>query len=256
MSMSSSDAEGLKVPATYAAAWGVREQPAKGPKRGLGLEQVVAAGVEVASADGLAAVSMSRVASELGLSAMALYRYVKSKDELLDLMVDSALGAAVLGVSIDEDSHWRTKLENWIWAELAAYREHPWALGVTVNGPPLAPNHVRWLELGLRCMSGLNIEAYEKISIVMLLTSYTRSWAALSGDLQAAFESADPEAITKLTQYGQLLRLLANRADFPALFEVIDTGIFEEEDDDPDYDFRFGLARLLDGIEALVRSRQ
>ncbi len=80
------------LPGSIAAAWGLRERPGKGPKRGLSLPQIVQAGRTAAAADGLGAVSMSRVATELGVGTMSLYRYVESKQELLDLMVDSALG--------------------------------------------------------------------------------------------------------------------------------------------------------------------
>ena len=80
------------LPASVAAAWGVRGRPHKGPKPGLSLERIVAAAVQVADAEGLAAVSMSRVAAELGTAPMSLYRYVTAKDELLALMQDAAYG--------------------------------------------------------------------------------------------------------------------------------------------------------------------
>ena len=71
------------LPASIAAAWGLRERPARGPKPGLSLERIVAAAVAVARAEGVEAVSMSRVARELGSSPMSLYRYVGAKDELV-----------------------------------------------------------------------------------------------------------------------------------------------------------------------------
>ena len=82
-----------ELPAAVAAAWGVRAHPGKGPKPGLSLERIVAAAVKIASRDGLDAVSMSRVAAELGASTMSLYRYVNAKDELVKLMIDAAWGS-------------------------------------------------------------------------------------------------------------------------------------------------------------------
>lgn len=245
-----------ELPAALAALWGVHERPTKGPKRGLTLEQIVSTGVAVASAEGLDAVSMNRLASELGISAMALYRYVKAKDELLELMVDTALGEIMLDAT-DPSGDWRTRLESWAWAELGAYRRHPWALLVPIKAPPIAPNQIAWLELGLRCLAGLDIPVYERISVVLMITNYTRSWATLSGTLQLAMRSGDAEALARFADYGSMLRRLAARPDFPALYEVIDAGVFEEEDDglDLDYDFRFGLARILDGLEAYVTKR-
>jgi hypothetical protein len=74
--------EEIPMPASLAAAWGRRERPSRGPRPGLSLDRIADAGVRVAQTEGLAAVSMARVAQELGTSTMSLYRYVASKDEL------------------------------------------------------------------------------------------------------------------------------------------------------------------------------
>src|SRR5579864_9075517 len=81
---------GAGLPDGIAAAWGVRERPHKGPKPALSLPRIVDAAVRVADADGLDAVSMGRVAAELGTAPMSLYRHVSAKEELLGLMVDAA----------------------------------------------------------------------------------------------------------------------------------------------------------------------
>src|SRR3979490_2569423 len=81
-----------ELPASIEAAWGLRDRTHKGPKPGLSLGRIVEAGVKVAESEGLAAVSMSRIAAQLGSAPMSLYRYVSAKDELLALMVDSVYG--------------------------------------------------------------------------------------------------------------------------------------------------------------------
>src|SRR5687767_11700404 len=87
-----SESMDTELPASLAAAWGLRTRSAKGPRPGLTLDRIVAAGVHVATTEGLGAVSMGRVAAELGAATMSLYRYVTAKNELLDLMVDAAVG--------------------------------------------------------------------------------------------------------------------------------------------------------------------
>ncbi|PZF90627.1 TetR/AcrR family transcriptional regulator, partial [Micromonospora deserti] len=82
----------IDLPESVEIAWGLRERPGKGPRRSLTLEQVVAAGIRVAETEGLPAVSMSRVAGELGVATMSLYRYVSAKSDLLELMADAAYG--------------------------------------------------------------------------------------------------------------------------------------------------------------------
>jgi AcrR family transcriptional regulator len=80
-----------ELPADVALMWGLRDVTKRGPKPSLSVEDIVRAAIEIADAEGLAAVSMARVAERLGNSTMALYRHVKSKDELLILMSDAAL---------------------------------------------------------------------------------------------------------------------------------------------------------------------
>ena len=86
------DQRGAALPGSVAAAWGVRERSHKGPKPALSLGRIVDAAVRVADAEGLDAVSMGRVAAELGAAPMSLYRHVSAKEELLTLMVDAARG--------------------------------------------------------------------------------------------------------------------------------------------------------------------
>jgi AcrR family transcriptional regulator len=80
------------VPASVAAAWGVRERPHKGPKPALSLARIVDAGVRIADTEGLDAVSMGRVAASLNTAPMSLYRHVSSKVELAGRAVPLGLG--------------------------------------------------------------------------------------------------------------------------------------------------------------------
>lgn len=242
------------LPASFEMVWGVRDRPKKGPKRGLSLEQVVEAGITVATAEGIGGVSMSRVASELGTSAMSLYRYVGSKDELLALMIDGAFDT--VEVVEPTEGTWRERLARWAELELAAYRRFPWVMRIPVSGPPVMPNQMRFLEWGLRALGGTSLEEGEKLSVVLLVTSFTRSFAMLSSDLAEAYEAGAPNALAN--GYGELIRKLMPVDEYPALHAVVDAGVFDEENDDIgdfDYDFHFGLARILDGVEALVQAR-
>src|SRR5580658_368521 len=101
------------LPAGIAAAWGVRERPHKGPKPALSLSRIVDAAVRVADADGLDAVSMGRVARELGAAPMSLYRHLSAKEELLELMVDAAWGDPPAAPAAGEE--WRAGLARWAW---------------------------------------------------------------------------------------------------------------------------------------------
>jgi AcrR family transcriptional regulator len=244
------------LPASFEMAWGMRDRPTKGPKRGLSLEQIVDAGIHVANTEGIGGVSMGRIAKELGASAMSLYRYVASKDELLALMIDGAFGQVEYEPA---DGTWRERLKEWAEVELVAYRRFPWILHIPVTGAPIMPRQIRYMELGLRTLGGTGLEEHEKLSCVLLVTSFTRSFAMLSGDIAAAFESGDPTTARVMPRYGELIKKLTTAEEYPALHAVVDAGTFDdegEEFDNLDYDFRFGLERVLDGIEALIAKRR
>ena len=236
-----------ELPASIAAAWGRARRPTKGPSPGLGLDRIVAAGLRVAQRDGLAAVSMARVAQELGASTMSLYRYVGAKDELLDLMVDTALGRPP-APAVSGDG-WRPALERWAWTYHERLREHPWALRIPIKGPPVAPNGVAWLEAGLHALAGTGLDDSAKASTILLLSGYVRSEATLTADLVAAGLIDD----AAMVGYSRTLRSLADPDRFPAINAVLDSGVFDRADD-PDDEFAFGLERIFAGVQALIDS--
>lgn len=235
-----------EVPAHVAAAWGLRERPSRGPRPALTLDRIVTAAVAVADAEGLAGLSMSRVAAELGTGAMSLYRYVASKDELVALMVDAAGG---LPPAAPPDEDWRTALTRWAWGYLGVLRAHPWTLRIPITEPPCLPNQLAWMENGLRAMAGTGLRPPQKMSVLLLLSGFVRNEATLSADIGGG--DLDPQEM--MAGYGNLLARVLTPERFPALTEVLESGVFHKPDH-PDDEFKFGLARILDGVEVLVRS--
>jgi AcrR family transcriptional regulator len=235
------------LPASIEMAWGIRDRPAKGPRRGLSLERIVAAGIAVANQEGLAAVSMGRIAAELGAATMSLYRYVGAKDELLALMVDTALGPPPPSRPRER---WRAGLTRWADAERAAFQRNLWALRVPVSGPPITPNSIRWLESGLRTLAHTGLSEGEKLSVILLISGFVRNEATLTADISAA-APADGQV---MPGFATLLRSLTTTEEFPALHAVLDSGAVDT-DDDPDDEYLFGLSRILDGVDALVTAR-
>jgi AcrR family transcriptional regulator len=234
------------LPASIEAAWGRRERPSKGPRPALTLERIVDAGVGLAGTEGLEAVSMARVAEQLGVSTMSLYRYVAAKDELLALMVDAALGPpAPAG---PEREGWRAGLSRWAWAYHERVRQHPWGLRVPITGPPTTPNQVAWLEDALWSMRDTGLTEEQKASVVLLLSGYVRSEGTLTADLDATNTITD----AAMSSYARLLATLTDPARFPAIHGLLAAGVFDHADH-PDKEFTFGLDRILDGIDKLMR---
>jgi AcrR family transcriptional regulator len=250
------------LPATVAAAWGVRERPHKGPKPALSLARIVSAAVRVADAEGLDAVSMGRVAAELGAAPMSLYRHVAGKDELRTLMVDAAWGAPPDGALSDgalsdgagAGEGWRAGLARWAWALRTGARRHPWVVRIPLNSLPILPNEVGWFELALACMRDTGLTEARKASVIMLLAGYVRNLATTEADIAAAIQASGLTPAEWMSSYPRILAGLADPQRFPALTQFIAAGVFEAEDG-PDDEFIFGLDRILDGLEALIGAR-
>ncbi|MFE0336349.1 TetR/AcrR family transcriptional regulator, partial [Streptomyces sp. NPDC058955] len=235
---------GTFLPPSVEAAWGLRERPTKGPKPGLSQDRVVAAAVELASTEGLAAVSMGRVAKELGVSTMSLYRYVSAKQELYVLMQEAATGAPpeLFGPEVP----WRERLERWAWAMRAVYLRDLWLLRVPVSGPPATPHAVAWWEKALLALDGTGLDAGTKISVTLLVAGFVKSDALMMAELADAVEASGAAPEEAMGQYSRTLRRLVDPAAFPQVAQVIESGVLDRADG-PDDEFRFGLARILDG---------
>jgi AcrR family transcriptional regulator len=237
------------IPGSVAAAWGVRARPHRGPKPALTLGRIVTAAVALADAEGLDAVSMGRVAAELGTAPMSLYRHVSAKDELLTLMVDAAWDEFPDGPATAGD--WRAGLSRWAWALRHSAQRHPWVIRIPLNGLPIMPNEVAWFENALACLAGTGLSEARKASVIMLLAGYVRNLATTEADIQAAIRASGLSPGQWMASYPRMLAQLADPQRFPALTAFIAAGVFEA-DDGPDDEFIFGLDRILDGVAVFI----
>ena len=176
------------LPPSLALVWGLRERPRRGPKPGLTLDQIVAAAMELADAEGLAAVSMSRVAEKLGFTTMSLYRYVTGKDELLMLMLEAATAAPIPEPGPAAD--WRTGMQRFARYQRELFQRHPWATHIPLSGPPITPNQIGMMEYALGCMAGSGLDEGEKVQVLSLVSLYVRNQARLEYDIAQAYAAA------------------------------------------------------------------
>jgi AcrR family transcriptional regulator len=239
--------------------WGRRGRGQRGPKPGLSVDAIVAAAVRLADAEGLEAVSMAHVAKQLGFTTMSLYRHVSSKEELLQLMWNaSAQGAEDLVLTGDD---WRSRLRAWAMIQREAIDQHPWITQMPMAAPPMAPNSLTFVERGLEAMDGTGLSDADKLRIIGLISSYTLSEARMAHDAaraaRAAEAAAGGEAMPVWT-FEALLREVTDEQTYPRLHRLAwSEGIgdnpagFDEQEE-----FRFGLDRILDGAEVLIRMAQ
>ena len=125
--------------------WGRQPAPSRGPKPAITLTGIAEAAIRIADAEGLDAVSMQRIAGELPVTKMALYRYVPGKTELLAVMSDLAMGAPPERPGLA----WRAALQTWAMDLYAGFTRHPWLLQSTIGRRLLGPNELAWMEQGL-----------------------------------------------------------------------------------------------------------
>ena len=208
----------IALPRALEVAWGRGVRAGKGPRPGLTLAKIVEAGVRIAASEGLAAVSMSRVAGEVGAATMSLYRYVGAKDELLALMVDAVFQSPPAARASHEG--WRPALARWARAQLTELRRQPWVLRIPISGPPITPNQTVWFERGLGTLDGTGLDASERLSVLLLVNGFVRNEAVLSADLQNAARAAGSTTGQATAAYGRLLARLTSPEQFPAIAEV------------------------------------
>lgn len=238
-----------QLPRVVALAWGMLEHPQRGPKRELTHERIVEAAMEIADSEGLAAVTMSRVATSLGFTTMSLYRYVTSKDELLQLMGDNA--GLIAAPPPPEEGDWRVELRQWALLLRGVYSDHPWFLEIPVSFVQLLmPNNMLVVDLALRAMRTLRVRDEEKIAILMVLTSFVRSFATIERDLTGPPDQVDTEEISAAVRG---MREIVTAERFPDLHPLIQADLYLTDISESSQaisvdDFEFGLARLLDGF--------
>ncbi|MFF7448318.1 MULTISPECIES: TetR/AcrR family transcriptional regulator C-terminal domain-containing protein [unclassified Streptomyces] len=235
---------------TLELLWDTGRRPSRGPKPALTLDRIVEAAVQVADADGLPAVSMRRVATELGTGAMSLYRYVPGKGELLDLMLDRVQRPSENPADLG-DGTWRSALEAMGRATLALYRRHPWLLQVNQSRPILGPSALDGMEKILSRIKPMGLTDPELVSVIIMIDGY------VVGAARTQLYAQEVERRTGLTdaEFWQ--------AQVPTLEKVMASGRYpvlaalSEDAFGTDFDhFEFGLQRVLDGLEVLVSQRR
>jgi AcrR family transcriptional regulator len=218
-------------------------EPYSPRRHSISVERVAGAGVAIADAEGLEALSMRRVAAELGSGTTSLYRYIKNRDELLDLMVDAVAGDAEARVWSGD---WRTDLTALAHDQRTLMLRHPWLGSLLSTRPALGPNFLRRMDDALAAVAELTADATRGANAISLIHDYVRG--AVSREL------AELEARRRTGKTGDEWR-----ADVaPYIREVIASGdyphfarrVVEARDLSFLEQFDYGLDRILDGIGA------
>ncbi|GAA1694033.1 TetR/AcrR family transcriptional regulator [Fodinicola feengrottensis] len=225
--------------------WGDRARPSRGPKPALTVEQITAAGIGVADAEGLAAVSMQRVAGEFGFTTMSLYRYVPGKAELVALMLDTALGEPPVLTAIT--GGWRPRLTEWAERLWTVTEKHPWSLEASVGLRPIGPNELGWTDSAVGTLTATGLTGSEILDTVVVVTGHVRSIAQQTLTIPAA-----QRGLTEHQWAATVTDLLRTHGDrFPSLLAAMASATAAGQDKG----LAFGLERILDGLGLLIADR-
>ena len=241
-------AEGRRV---IELLWNAAAEPVngRGPKPKIALAQIVQTGIELADADGLDALSMRKVAAQLGVGAMSLYTYLPGRSELVELMIDRAYAERELP---DRSLGWRARVEQHARETWSLYLAHPWLLDHNLARLPVGPHVLDFEESLLAAIAAGGVPPARIFPISNVITWH------LFGMARAQISDAEEARHTGVSAEAYYLSRNSfwvtyfDPARYPTMAAIHASGGF---DDPENQDFETMLARLLDAIELLVTPR-
>jgi AcrR family transcriptional regulator len=234
-------------------------------------QQIAAAALEIADAEGFDAVSMRRIARSLGAGTMSLYRYIATKDDLLALVGDALLGEALVPGELPAD--WLDAIAAVARETRRAYLRHPWAIRLVqregaVQAALAGPNGLRHVEQSLSALSGAPMDSKAKLDVLAIVDDYVfghlmrAAGTATKADDDAA-AAADPRGLARGGEPGQatpdpepagtadFVRSQLASGSFPQLATAMSpAGVASFAGADQEARFELGLSMLLAGIAA------
>jgi AcrR family transcriptional regulator len=193
--------------------------------------------MEIADTEGLAAVTMRPVAAALGTGPATLYRYVRTRDELIDLMVDAANGEIDLGGVPSGD--WLADLLALALRTRGVFRKHPWMLETAETPRPLSPSVVDYLEAALSALEGAGIDTRTQFEAIGVLNALVIMLT------RAELTAADRETALRNERFFQRI---AEDGAHPRLIAALSAGAAEPEREDAEQQFDRVVTRVLRGL--------
>ena len=220
--------------------------PRHGPRQGLTVNQVIDAATALADAEGLDAVTMRRVATNLGVVPMTLYTYVPGKAELLDLMLDSAYARMPRADTAGQP--WRQRLAVIAAENRALFEAHPWTAAISTIRPPLGPGLLAKYEHELSALDGLGLDDVQMDDALTHLLAFVQAWTRVAADARSNRESGmDDEQWW--AAHAPLLEKVLDPAAYPLAARVgTAAGTAHGAAYDPEHAYQFGLQVVLDGL--------
>lgn len=228
----------------------------RGPRQGLTVDQIVTVAIDLADAEGLPAVTMRRVAQELGRAPMSLYTYVPGKGELVDLMLDT-IYAQMPRTTLPANAAWRRRVEAVAGDNRSMYEQHPWMATVSTSRPTLGPGAIAKYEHELSAFDGVGLDDVDTDAALTFVLSFVQASARSAADVAAARRDSDLTDEQWWEANAPLLERVFDEAKYPRAVRVgAAAGAAHGAAYSPSHAYDFGLQRVLDGLAALVDDRR
>jgi len=231
----------------HVSIWMLPERPARGPRPTYSRGQITEAAVRIADAEGLDAASMRRIAAEIGTGAMSLYRYVPSRDDLIELMIDHVLGELDLPERPSGD--WRADLTLLAERNRAMRLRHPWFSEADRARPSFGPNALRTVEFSAGTLD-VGIPIDDILVLVGLVNGYVDNSVRQElgwRDEQRRSGMSREKWMFRTSPY---VRRLVESGEHPMFTRIVRDA--RQPHMGFDAAFRYGLERVLDCIEAAL----
>lgn len=215
----------------------------------LSVAQIVEIALRIADTEGVQALTMRRVATDLGSGTTSLYRYVTGKDELLELMIDAVYGE--LATPSRPSGDWRADLGMVARVSRAMMLRHPWFTTEMSSRPAIGPNALRWIDFALTAARGVSGDITLASALLGTVTSYVLgSVVGELSELETQRRSGLTEEQWRQAVTPYVREVIIGSGDYPEAARRI----LEAEDLDQSTQFELGLSCLLDGIATRVET--
>ncbi|MFC7527475.1 TetR/AcrR family transcriptional regulator [Actinoplanes sp. GCM10030250] len=198
-------------------------------------DQVVDAAVRLADADGLDAVTMRRVAAEIGAGAMSLYTYVPDRERLIDLMVDAVAGEPELPALTGD---WRADVFALVSTQRDLMHRHRWLPGALAGRGVSGRNLLGYLEHGLGAMEPTGLPGTTRMALIGMFTGFVASYVTgeLAGDPTGTEQAAQIGAVVASGDFPRLAAVFAEGGggtgpDFAVVADWVITGLVRQAGD-------------------------
>ncbi|HEX2384050.1 MAG TPA: TetR/AcrR family transcriptional regulator [Acidimicrobiales bacterium] len=217
-------------------------------------DELAAAAVRIADTEGLSALSMRRLATEVGVGTMTLYHYVRNKDELLSLVVDAIMGEVAFSESEKLPRTWRPALEAIAIRTREVMTRHPWMFDIA-DDPPIGPNAVRHFDQTLEALSSLPLALAEKLDVASAVDEFVFGFCVHERNNARTGQHVESKMIDYVetlleTDAYPTLSALADDLGLDRMWDEVQRAVNAPKR------FEKHLDLLLDGIEADIARRR